>query len=429
MSAYRKRRYDQALRIVMRRTGSVALALAIALSGCTNGGGGPVLAPLAPTRLVMATRGSTNQVQISMSGDGQVWTEPSTVTANGAAVQTVATPSIFNDGTLYDLIWLDPTGAVRFATSRDTTAWAVQSSPLTTLSPGAQPAFVQQPGRYLAAFNSGGTVSVVDLANTAGARATVTQGAIGPVTMANAGNRLVLASIGTDHGIHVFTSPDGSAWSAAGTVSAATLGEGQAYYVAVGWGEGRFVLATRSNLGGDPIPVVRCKLFESTDALTWTEDPAFACSNSSTGMLPARFGGHTLLYENFNNQILRVSVDAAAFGDMPILGFLGAPSVTTGGGPQLAWLNLNQVSVTSGSSQNVTLVTLGFTARIGVPGSAKVVWPPWKSADLDHQLDNFGRVSAGGSTVVPPHDSPYAWVVQPATNLTQANGQLAFFLM
>jgi hypothetical protein len=140
--------------------------------------------------------------------------------ANGSVAQTTATPSIFNDGTLYNLIWLDPTGAVRFATSRDTTSWAVQSGPLTTLPPNSQPALMQRSGRCLAAFNNGGAISIVDLSNTARARVTVTQGAIGPVAVANDANGFVLASNG-DHNI-----PDRDPSCVWTPVDGASLGHG-----------------------------------------------------------------------------------------------------------------------------------------------------------------------------------------------------------
>jgi hypothetical protein len=390
---------------------------------CANDGQ-PLFTPLAPTRLVLATRGAGNQLLIRMSGDGLVWTEPSTVTVDGAAAQTVATPSIFNDGTLYNLIWLAPDGAVRFATSRDATAWAVQASPLARLPPGSQPVLAQLSGRYFAASNISGTVSLLDLASSTGNRITVTQGAVGPVSVANTNAGLVLATLGSDRGVHVFTSTDGTTWTERGVVSAAAIGPGSPAGLAIGWGGGSFALVTRRDLGGSDIDVVHCKLFESADAVTWTERPGQRCSNSSAGQLVTRFGNHTLFYDNFSMlPNLIVSVDAGPLGDLHIVDTVGAPSVTTGGGPQLAWLNLDQIAVANGSGQNLTLVTLGFKARIGVANSAHVAWPAWYGSN-NHRLDQFARRSASSIADVPPHDSPYAWFVTPATNLTQPQGQL-----
>jgi hypothetical protein len=403
------------LRSMHRRVG--AMLAALTLSGCPPVGG-PVLTPLAPARLVMVTRGASNEIGIRMSGDGQVWTEPSPVMIDASPAQTVATPNLFNDGTLYKLVWLAPDGAVRFATSRDTTGWVAQASPLTTLPPTSVPSFAQGAGKFLAALTSGGTVTVLDLASVSGNRVTVMQGATSIASMTNAGTGFVLAAIGTDRGVHVFRSPDGVAWQETATIAEATLVPGRVELAEIGFAEGRFVLATRMSLGGEDIPVVRCRVFESSDAAAWTQDQQQACSNSATAMMTTVFNGHTLVFENFDNQFLRVSVDVAPFSDTHVDAVNGRGTITVGGGPPVAWLHFNQVDVARGSGQNLVLITLGFHARVGgAAGNARVT-------RTGRILDFPPRASAGGSAVIPADDSPLAWFVQPSLNPTQTNGQV-----
>jgi hypothetical protein len=98
---------------------------ALTLTGCLEPlPGGP--------RLVAAT--GLGQLKIRMSADGVQWTQPQPVVASdGSVANSVALPGLTFDGALYHLHWLEPSGGVRYAISRDAEHWTVQSDAMTRL--------------------------------------------------------------------------------------------------------------------------------------------------------------------------------------------------------------------------------------------------------------------------------------------------------
>ena len=122
-----------------------------------------------PTQLVLVGRSFAanvfpNDVIISTSSDGILWKLVRPVLVGGTAIQTVAPPNIFSDGTAYSLVWKTADLQVHHATSSDTVSW-VEGSSLGTSS-GA--AFIQGGGFSLALLGN----VVVDLSSN-GSRATL----------------------------------------------------------------------------------------------------------------------------------------------------------------------------------------------------------------------------------------------------------------
>src|SRR5687768_7907293 len=72
---------------------------------CQKGRNKIQLDPLAPSRLVLASQGTGNRLDIRMSIDGYVWSTPVAVSHNGAMVQTNGSVGLFYEASFYHLYW------------------------------------------------------------------------------------------------------------------------------------------------------------------------------------------------------------------------------------------------------------------------------------------------------------------------------------
>jgi hypothetical protein len=369
------------------------------------------LAPLAGDRLVLATIGSGNRIDIRMSAEGSVWTEPSPVMIDGAPAQSGTAPGLVYDGALYHLLWQAPNGDIRYATSRDATSWIGQTEPLARL-PNTAPAFAAGGGKMLAAVRSAqGDVAVVDLASST-QRSTAMQRASAQPSLAFGGGRFLLVAPDANRRATFFESTDGASWS-----QVASLPTPGIYWTQLHFADGQFLLAAKQEVSRSTIPVVRCKLFTSADARSWTEAPDPSCGNSSAGILASRLQGTNLFFENNDNRYLRVSRSSSPLAETHVRSLHGQFAMAVGRGPQIAALRLDQITVERGDDQDITLITLGFRARVGVAHSAHVA--------VASRLDEFASdVDAGTTVPVPPQVSPFGWIVQRADRLLEDDGQL-----
>lgn len=366
----------------------------------------PQPAALAGDRLVLATRAMNNHIEIRMSIDGQVWTEPIGVVLNGTPAQTSSTPWIFNDGTLYHLYWMHG-GNMRYATSRDGTRWLGQTDPLSRTP--APLALARSATRVLGVLRSSNGIVALDPASSTAQRSTVTQ-SVGsfttvPASITHGNGKFVVAVVNSNRNAEIFQSNDGTSWSSISTVPAPNM-----FWVQLNHAGGQFLLAAKQD------PAV-CKLFTSPDAVSWTEVPLSGCSNSSTGILATRAQNETIFIENWDNRLIRASKNSEPQSETHIKSVNGQFTITTGRGPQIASLRFNQVTVNQGSAQDLTIIALGFRARTGVANSARVTFAG--------RLEEFASdVNAGQTVSVPLYVSPFAWLIERAGALTDDNGNL-----
>ncbi len=300
------------------------------------GSSGPVPGSCSgPSGLVMAGRGVTtnqaNQVLLWNSGDGAAWTLPVSITTHTVQdpteilAHTVAWPSLVNDHGQFSLIWMEPNGDVRFATSHDTTNWLAQQSAFTRLPPSSGPVFAQGAGTFLALLIGGSGAFTIDLNNST-QRTTVMQHAShASITFGN--NKFVVAAVARDKSVHVFESSDGSSWGETGLALPAD-GHAHERWVQSGFADGRFQLTVSTAfLSGEDIPPVRCAYLESADAHVWNQLATTPCSNDSTGLLLTRFQRHNLLFLNFQNSVTSVSTDFGLWQDLGGVHLNGQPSI------------------------------------------------------------------------------------------------------
>jgi Ricin-type beta-trefoil lectin domain len=278
----------------------------------------------ASSPLVLAGRGVTtnqaNQIVLWKSSDGIGWSQPISVryhTAHNTTDQlalTTAPPSVSYDGGQYNLLWMEPNGDVRFATSHDASHWLAEEQALTRLPPSSAPSFSQGNGTFLALLYSGGDAVTIDLNNSA-SRATLLQHALNAsVTFGN--HKFLAAAVGADKSVYAFDSPDGSSWNQTGTVLNSDLtARGRETHTA--FAEGHFFVAVETAIpySGD-IPAVRCTYLESSDGHSWTQDATGPCSNAATGFLLTRFRARDLAFLNFNNSVTSVSADFGPWQDI-----------------------------------------------------------------------------------------------------------------
>jgi len=366
----------------------------------------PLLEQLAGNRLVLASKGANDQIDIRMSIDGQVWTEPAAVSLNGTQAQTVSTPSIFHDGTFYHLYWMDASGNVRYAASRNGNQWLGQADPLTRLPPITSPSFARGASKTLAVFSSSGGVVTLEPSSSL-QRSMVTQpSTVGPVSITHGNGKFVVAVVNSRGNAEIFQSnDDGASWTSVSTLPTPNL-----YWVQLNHADGQFLLAAKE-------AALRCKLFISPDAISWTEASELYCSGNTTGMLATRFQSETLFFENSGNQLLRSSKISGSMSDTHVRSVNGQFTITTGQGPQIASLRFDQATVINGTGQDLTIITLGFRARIGMANTAHVT--------IAGGLDEFAtNVNAGQTVSIPFHVSPFAWLIQPAERLLEDNGNL-----
>jgi hypothetical protein len=380
----------------------VAMIAALGLTACQNPGPA-LLDQLAGSRLVLAARGPNNHLEIRMSPDGLVWTEPIPVTVNGTPVQVAGALSISHDGTLYHLFWEDPNGDVRYGTSRTATSWLVQDAPLTRLPRGVS--FANGGGVMLAAeVNASRDLVVQDLSSSPH-RIQIAHNMKGPASIAFGLGKFVIAAIDAGNHIQFFESRDGFSWS-----PTSTLGPSNNFWAQISFAENTFLLAAKR------LPSV-CRLLHSSDGQQWVEDQVSGCSNSSTGIFATRLRGDMIFLENFNNQLLSVQTSSRAMSNSHVKGLINQFAVVPGPGPQIAGLRFDQLTINRGSDQNVMMITLGFRVRVGVPNSAHVTFADWPE-EFVQDLD------AGHTAPIPAHVSPFAWQVERAVNLNQDDGQI-----
>jgi dienelactone hydrolase len=286
--------------------------------------------------LVLAGRGVTtdqaNEVLIWRSADGTTWTPPVPVkahtagNANDSLIHTVVPPSLVKDNGLFNLLWLEPNGDVRFAISHDTTQWLAQESALSQLPPSSGPAFAQGAGSFLALLVSGGNAVIVDL-NNSSHRVVAARG-VSHASIAFGNGKFVLAAVATDRSVHVFESSDGFSWHETGTALPADP-RAEERWTQGGFAEGRFLLAVSTSLPGQvDIPLVRCTYLQSSDAQAWNQIGTAPCSNDATGLLPSRFDGHDLVVLNFQNRVTSVSTDFGPWHDLAGVHLNGQPSLS-----------------------------------------------------------------------------------------------------
>ena len=372
--------------------------------------GAPVLPPLAGPRMVLATGGPAGSIETRMSLDGEVWSAPRAVATTPPTVTAGPVELTFESG-FYHLYWIDRAGGLRYATSRDGVRWLAQGEPFANLPAGSAVDFARGQGRSFAAVTTGGGLTVQSLDNPT-QRTSVASGAQHPATLAFGAGKFVLAAA-TPTSLLIFESSDGASWT-----PAATLPFRLHHSLRLDFAEGQFLLAAKeSGTGGGELPVSRCKLYTSSDGRAWTSADPQPCSNTSTGVAATRFEGKTLYLENFDNRFLRTSIDGAAFADTNAVAPIGVFDVTAGPGPQIAGLRLLGVEVFQGEGQDVSVVTLGFQARVGRPGSANV-WNSGRLSEIAVELDVGERVTP------PPWVSPNAWLFDQAERLLDEDGQL-----
>lgn len=369
---------------------------------------GPQLERLASERLVLASKAMNGQIEIRMSIDGLVWTDPVTVVLDGTPAQTQGTPNISFDGTLYHLYWPAPDGNIRYASSRNGTLWLGQIDPLSVSPDGGNLFLARGRSKALVLFReSGGRVIALDPASPTAQRTTVTQSPTRAHSITHGAGKFVAAVANTTGVVEIFQSTDdGASWT-----SISNLPTPDSYGVHLSFADGHFMLAEK------PYSVPRCRMFISPDAVSWTEAANPGCANSSQGLLATRFQSQTLFLENHDNRYLQANKNSSNMQEIHVSSVDGQFSLTTGKGPMIASLSLNQVTVNQGVRQDITIISLGFRARVGAPGSARVTW--------SGRLDEFASdVNAGETVPIPPFISPHAWLIQPSDRLSENNGNV-----
>jgi hypothetical protein len=295
-----------------------------------------------------------------MSVDGMLWTEPTTISENGMPVRTDQPPGLAYDGTLYHLYWKEPDGSVRFAASSDAQDWLVQQSALARIPPDSSPSFAFGAGRDVVAYDTSRGTTVIDLGAPAVSRLPVDP-PLSSGSLAFGMGYFWLAGF-TDTGeIILLRSTDSLTWRTVGMLRVRGL-----QHPRLSVTDNGLLIAAISPSG--PL----CRLFSSADGQSWSESPLY-CGGSSTGVAAARLPNGNFVYlSNWDNRLLMSSGSGNGMEDTHARGLNDAPAIAVGRGRQLLALKLEQVRIARGSSQDVTVVALGFNVRVGTPGSAHV---------------------------------------------------------
>jgi hypothetical protein len=289
---------------------------------------------LGETQLVLAGRGLAtdrrDHVVVWRSPDGVSWSLPSSVIIDGAPARTVSRPNVAFEDRLYHLLWLDPAGRVRYAVSRTAMTWT-SLNPLATFSPTSGATFAHGAGFMLALLTNGGRAVVIDLDSS---QPTVVRQNVGSASIAFGAGKFVMALVGNDRQVSVLQSTNGSQWSLLSppVIGYTPLDQGRSATIA--FSEGRFLLAVSARIRPtDEVPVVRCDYYESTDGNFGAPRQASGpCSNTFTGLVPARFGGTYFAYLN-QQPPLSVSTDFGPWRTAAGVLVNGPPSLAVGAVP------------------------------------------------------------------------------------------------
>jgi hypothetical protein len=282
-----------------------------------------------PAPLILVGRGLAadrrDHLVVWRSPDGTSWSLPSSVIIDGAPARTVSRPHVsFEDG-LYHLLWLDPQGGARHATSRDALTWT-GSNPLATFSPTSGATFAAGGGKLLALLTGAGRAVVVDLDST---RPAVVHPNIRSASIAFGRGKFIVAAVEHDWSVVTFASTDGVQWTRLGSPILASTPLDQGRDATIGFADDRFLLAVGTRIRSGPgASAVSCTYFENPDGDFSTLRSSRPCATTDAGGVPTRFQGHDVVFLNLPPSLL-VSVDSGPARVVTNINVNGEPSMVS----------------------------------------------------------------------------------------------------